>query len=128
MNDFATVKNKTGSTMNAGAVVVDTFGQINNYEGATLTYASVDADGIVRNQGTLNVTGTYVVGDEGETTLDGESTIGTLAVGRTSKLMLLRATAMRRKSSIAGIPMSMSLIWFRARSPLRRIPSWQGRA
>ena len=89
VNDFATVKNKTGSTMNAGAVVVDTFGQINNYEGATLTYASVDADGIVRNQGTLNVTGTYVVGDEGETTLDGESTIGTLAVGRTSKLMLL---------------------------------------
>lgn len=89
VNDFATVKNKTGSTMNAGAVVVDTFGQINNYAGATLTYASVDADGIVRNQGTLNVTGTYVVGDEGETTLDGESTIGTLAVGRTSKLMLL---------------------------------------
>lgn len=26
VNDFATVKNKTGSTMNAGAVVVDTFG------------------------------------------------------------------------------------------------------
>ena len=89
VNDFAKVSNKTGSTMNAGAVVVDTFGQINNYAGATLTYASVDADGIVRNQGTLNVTGTYVVGDEGETTLDGESTIGTLAVGRTSKLMLL---------------------------------------
>ena len=89
VNDFAKVSNKTGSTMNAGAVVVDTFGQINNYAGATLTYASVDADGIVRNQGTLNVTGTYVVGDEGETTLDGESTIGTLAVGRTSKRMLL---------------------------------------
>ena len=89
VNDFAKVSNKTGSTMNAGAVTVNTFGQINNYAGATLTYASVDADGIVRNQGTLNVTGTYVVGDEGETTLDGESTIGTLAVGRTSKLMLL---------------------------------------
>ena len=89
VNDFAKVSNKTGSTMNAGAVTVNTFGQINNYAGATLTYASVDADGIVRNQGTLNVTGTYVVGDEGETTLDGESTIGTLAVGRTAKLMLL---------------------------------------
>lgn len=89
VNDFAKVSNKTGSTMNAGAVTVNTFGQINNYAGATLTYASVDADGIVRNQGTLNVKGTYVVGDEGETTLDGESTIGTLAVGRTAKLMLL---------------------------------------
>ena len=89
VNDFAKVSNKTGSTMNAGAVTVNTFGQINNYAGATLTYASVDADGIVRNQGTLNVKGTYVVGDEGETTLDGESTIGTLAVGRTAKLMFL---------------------------------------
>ena len=89
VNDFAKVSNKTGSMMNAGAVTVNTFGQINNYAGATLTYASVDADGIVRNQGTLNVKGTYVVGDEGETTLDGESTIGTLAVGRTAKLMLL---------------------------------------
>ena len=55
VNDFATVKNKTGATINAGAVTVDTFGVINNYEGATLAYASVDADGIVRNLGTLNL-------------------------------------------------------------------------
>ena len=89
VNDFATVKNKTGATINAGAVTVDTFGVINNYEGATLAYASVDADGIVRNLGTLNVTGTYAIGDEGETTFAGDTKVGTLSVGRTAKTMLM---------------------------------------
>ncbi len=88
VNDFATVKNKTGATINAGAVTVDTFGTINNYEGATLAYASVDADGIVRNLGTLNVTGTYAIGDEGETTFAGDTKVGTLSIGRTAKTML----------------------------------------
>lgn len=89
VNDFATVKNKTGATINAGAVTVDTFGVINNYEGATLAYASVDADGIVRNLGTLNVTGTYAIGDEGETTFAGDTKVGTLSIGRTAKTMLM---------------------------------------
>lgn len=89
VNDFATVKNKTGATINAGAVTVDTFGTINNYEGATLAYASVNADGIVRNLGTLNVTGTYAIGDEGETTFAGDTKVGTLSVGRTAKTMLM---------------------------------------
>ena len=89
VNDFATVKNKAGATMNAGAVTVDTFGAINNYEGATLAYASVNADGIVRNLGTLNVTGTYAIGDEGETTFAGETKVGTLSIGRTAKTMLM---------------------------------------
>ena len=89
VNDFATVKNKTGATINAGAVTVDTFGTINNYEGATLAYASVNADGIVRNLGTLNVTGTYAIGDEGETTFAGDTKVGTLSIGRTAKTMLM---------------------------------------
>lgn len=89
VNDFATVKNKTGATINAGAVTVDTFGTINNYEGATLAYASVIADGIVRNLGTLNVTGTYAIGDEGETTFAGDTKVGTLSIGRTAKTMLM---------------------------------------
>ena len=89
VNDFATVKNKTGATMNAGAVTVDTFGAINNYEGAKLAYASVNADGIVRNLGTLNVTGTYAIGDEGETTFAGDTKVGTLSIGRTAKTMLM---------------------------------------
>lgn len=89
VNDFATVKNKTGATMNAGAVTVDTFGAINNYEGAKLAYASVNADGIVRNLGTLNVTGTYAIGDEGETTFAGDTKVGTLSVGRSAKVFLM---------------------------------------
>ena len=89
VNDFATVKNMTGATMNAGAVTVDTFGAINNYEGAKLAYASVNADGIVRNLGTLNVTGTYAIGDEGETTFAGDTKVGTLSIGRTAKTMLM---------------------------------------
>lgn len=89
VNDFATVKNKTGATITAGAVTVDTFGTINNYEGATLAYASVNADGIVRNLGTLNVTGTYAIGDEGETTFAGDTKVGTLSIGRTAKTMLM---------------------------------------
>lgn len=89
VNDFATVKNKTGATINAGAVTVDTFGAINNYEGAKLAYASVNADGIVRNLGTLNVTGTYAIGDEGETTFAGDTKVGTLSVGRSAKVFLM---------------------------------------
>ena len=89
VNDFVQVKNREGGTLNAGHVKVDTFGRIMNYTGATMTYASIDADGIVGNQGSLNVSGAYVVGDEGETTFGGETQVGTLSVGRTAKTLLV---------------------------------------
>ena len=89
VNDFVQVKNREGGTLNASHVKVDTFGRIMNYTGATMTYASIDADGIVGNQGTLNVSGAYVVGDEGETTFGGETKVGTLSVGRTAKTLLM---------------------------------------
>ena len=89
VNDFVQVKNREGGTLNAGHVKVDTFGRIMNYTGATMTYASIDAYGIVGNQGTLNVSGAYVVGDEGETTFGGETQVGTLSVGRTAKTLLV---------------------------------------
>lgn len=88
--------------MNAGAVTVDTFGAINNYEGATLAYDSLAADSIVRNLGTLNVAGAYVVGDEGTSTLGGEAKIGTLSVGRTSKALLMARDAQEAALRITG--------------------------
>ena len=84
VNDFATVRNMDGATLHAGHVKLDTFGRILNYAGATMTYDSIEADGIVNNLGNLIVKGAYVIGDEGETTFSGETQVRTLTVGRSA--------------------------------------------
>ena len=82
VTDFAVLGNREGGTINAGHVRVDPMGVIENLEGGTLNYASLEAYGIIRQNGQMNITGHFTVSDEYETALEGETKVGTLTVGR----------------------------------------------
>lgn len=91
VKDFAVLGNREGATINAGHVRVDPMGVIENLEGGTLNYASLEAYGIIRQNGVMNVTGNFTVSDDYETTLEGETKAGVLTVGRQSMQLFRRA-------------------------------------
>ena len=84
--------NMAGATVNAGAITMNELGTINAVKGSTINATSFDQNGIMRMLGTLNITGAMTVGDNSNTTLGGESTIGTLTVGRTAPTKLASGT------------------------------------
>lgn len=84
--------NMAGAVVNAGAITMNELGTINAVKGSTINATSFDQNGIMRMLGTLNITGAMTVGDNSNTTLGGESTIGTLTVGRTTPTKLASGT------------------------------------
>ena len=93
VTDFAVLGNREGATINAGHVRVDPMGVIENLEGGTLNYASLEAYGIIRQNGVMNVTGNFTVSDDYETTLEGETKAGVLTVGRRPMQLFRRAAS-----------------------------------